>query len=191
MVYDAIIDETDLSEITMESCAQKTYSYVSFTYDSEDDDAKKEAKSNAQAFLEAALLSSSGLEGAAEDQDLTVSSGSYGVDDEDVDEAIQTAADELAEGEIAKQIVKTDDAFYVIRLDSNYDEDATQTEYDSQISTAKQNHYSEVYEGYQEESTFDYDEKMWEKIQFNDLFTFEEASGDATDASADASGDVQ
>lgn len=50
-----------------------------------------------------------------------------GSTDDTLDEAVQDAALELKDGEVADSVIEGDDGYYVVRLDKMLDEDATET----------------------------------------------------------------
>lgn len=196
-VYNAIIAETDVT-VTDEDAACRTFSYVTIdTTGTTDDDGNTVAYTDdelASIKSDAANLASSAASGdfdtVMSDAGDTVSTYSYAADEDTMDEAVISAADALSEGEVSG-VIETDDALYILRLDSAYDADASATHKEELISDQQQAHYEDVYSGYQEESDFTVNEKVWNKVNFDNLFSLVETdtSGDASsDASANASG---
>ena len=190
-MYDAIVADVD-TNVPDEECAQKTFSYVRVSKTasaaSDEDDAEEktdeqkaaEAKEKAQKILNAALLGSQEdpLEAAAKDNDASKLTCSYGVSDLNEDdnstylelEALE-AAEKLGEGEYAKNLIETDNYFYIIRMDRLFDEEATEQERESIISDRRQDLYEETLDGYKESADWTINEKVWESVNFDTIYT--------------------
>ena len=122
--------DTDVSD---EEANERGYSYVKIDtdgYTDDDsnyveytDDEKAELETTAQALAEACQ---DDFDGAITDAGYTVSTGTYAADDESLDEEVVTALDALSEGEVS-DLVTTDSAYYILRLDTECDEEATET----------------------------------------------------------------
>lgn len=166
---DAVVADTD--------AAQRTFSYVMVstvgTTDAdgntveltEEEIAAKKAE--AQAIIDAATASGD-FDTAVTDAGLTVSSASYGKDDDaGMDAAVITAADALAEG-ATSQIVETDNGYYVLHLVSALDEEQTEARRAEIISERQETLYSDTYTQWQEASEITVDEKVWNKITFDE-----------------------
>ena len=192
-MYDAIVADVD-TNVPDEECAQKTFSYVrvsktaSTASDEDADDAEEktdeqkaaEAKEKAQKILDAALLGSQEdpLEAAAKDNDASKLTCSYGTSDLNEDdnstylelEALE-AAEKLGEGEYAKNLIETDNYFYIIRMDRLFDEEATAQERESIISDREHDLYEETVDGYKESADWTINEKVWETVNFDTIYT--------------------
>lgn len=203
---DAIVADVDRN-VPDEECAQKSISYVRVSKtagasgDAEDGQEKdekqaaKEAEEKAQKILDAAMLGSQKdpLEAAAEANDASVLTCSYGKADleksEDstppIDlEAIQ-AADKLDEKELSKNLIETDGYYYIVRMDSLFDEEATENERKSIISVRENDRYTEVVDGYKESAEWTVNEKVWEPVNFETIYT-KAQSNPVNDAGAGA-----
>ena len=86
-----------------------------------------------------------------------------------MDENVIKAADGLKEGEIS-DLITTDEYYYVIRLDSEFDEEKTAAKKESLINQKKSDYYTEVCDGYKEKATFEIHEGNWAKVKFDRLF---------------------
>lgn len=198
-MYDAIVADTD-TNVSDEECAQKTFSYVRVSKTASGDDAEEkaeeqaaaEAKETAEKILAAAQTGSSEdpLETAAEDNDANKSTCSYGSGDLDEDDNstyleldVLQAADALADGEYAKELVETDSYYYVIRMDDTDDQEAAERERESIISDRKTALYQETVSGYKESAQWSVDEDVWKSVNFDTLFT---KVHDETDTQTDA-----
>lgn len=201
-MYDAIVADAD-TNVSDEECAQKIFSYVrisktaSSSDDSDDEEtdeetAAAEAKETAQKILTAALTGSQDdpLEAAAEDNDANMSSCSYGSADLDEDEnstylelEVLEAAEALDEGELAKELIETDSYYYIIRMDSLFDEEATENERQSIIEERQEALYDETVDAYKEAADWTINDDVWEPVNFDTIFT--KASSETADDTAD------
>lgn len=191
------------TEVSDEEAAQKTISYVKVdsasTTDEEGntveytDEEKEALKVEVDAFAAGAK---SDLDKAAEDAGYTVSTYSYGDNDESysLDDAVIEAANKLKDGEIS-EVITTDDAFYVVRMDSTFDEEKTESKKESIVEQRKDDHYTEVCDGYKEDAKYEVNEDEWAKVKFDKLFTFkqEETTEDTaeTEETTDSTEDTE
>lgn len=139
-----------------------------------------EAKKKAQEILDAALTGSQEdpLQAAADDKDASVSTCSYGASDLDEEEnstsmepEVLQAAEKLKEGEFAKRLIETDSYFYVLRMDSLFDQDATDKKRASIISGREDELYESTVNGYKEAAEWVVDEKVWEPVNFDTIYS--------------------
>lgn len=175
---EAIQEETEIT-VTEEDAAQRTFSYIKVATSGTDssgnkieytEDELKDLEAEVKTFAEGAKED---FDTAATDKGYTVSTYSYGEDEETMDEAVITAADALKEGEVSEMIT-AEDGYYVIRLDSEYDEKATATKLENLIEEQKSEHYDDVTKAYVEEASFELNEDEWKKVKFNRLFSIAE-----------------
>lgn len=197
---DAIVADVD-TNVPDEDCAQKTFSYVrvsktaSSSSDSEDAEEKTdeekaaEAKEKADKILSAAQLGSEEdpLKAAAEDNDANMSTCAYG--DADLSEEDNTtylelevlqAAEKLGEGEFAKNLIETDSYYYVIRMDSLFDEEATENERKSIIADREDTLYDETVDGYKEAADWTVNDDVWALVNFDIIYTKAQTQTDTT-----------
>lgn len=174
-MYDAILEASTVT-VTDEEAAQRTYSYIQVSTTSTTDSdgnsvdlTDEEKEQLASDMAEYATVAKADFEGAAEEKGYTVSTQSYGSDNT-LDETLVTAADALKEGEVS-ELITTDSYYYVIRLDKEYDEEATEEKRASLLETKKQEEYESICDGYVEEAEFELNEKEWAKVKFNRLFS--------------------
>lgn len=201
----AIHAEVD-TEVSDEEAAQKKISYVqaaiNSTTDEEGnkvdytDEEKAENKQKIETFQKSAK---DDFEGAAETAGYTASTATFGDNDESytLDDSVIEAAKKLKEGEIS-EVITTDDNYYVVRLDSMFDEEATENKKNSIVTDRKNDHYTEVCDKYKEGVKYEINEEEWAKVKFDELFSIkatEEAEDDAQtegtsdDAQAEDGGD--
>lgn len=195
----AITDTID-KNVSDEECAQKTFSYVKFdkSDDSSADTTAQETPSDPKADAEAFLKDADDMESAAEKAEYTVSKCSYGAGDLSEDDNstsmeldVLKAADKLKDGELAKDLVETDSAYYVIRMDSTDDKDAAETKKNSILSQRRNEKYDEVLEGYKEGCKWEINEEAWEQVNFDELYTIKSSKSDtaADDGSTGSTAD--
>ena len=91
------------------------------------------------------------------------------------------AAEKLGEGEFAKSLIETDTYYYVIRMDSLFDQDATDRKRASIISDREDELYNSTVDGYKEAADWSVDEKVWEAVNFDTIYTKAKAQTDATE----------
>lgn len=190
---EAIYAEVD-TEVSDEEAAQKTISYVQVACNSttndegETVDYTEEEKANIKQQVEDFRDSAAeDFESAAESAGYTVSNASFGDNDESytLDDSVIEAAKKLSDGDIS-EVITTDDNFYVVRMDSTFDKDATEQKKKSIVTDRRSDHYTEVCDGYREEAKLELNEDEWAKVKFDELFsikqTEEEDVSDETQA---------
>lgn len=193
------------TNVTDEEAAQKKISYVQVGCKSKTDEngetvdytdeEKENIKKEVEAFQAAAA---DDFETAAENAGYTASEATFGDNDESytLDDAVIEAAKKLKEGEIS-EVISTDDNYYVVRMESAFDEEATENKKKSIVTDRKNDHYTEVLDGYKENVKYELNEEEWAKVKFEELFSIkvtqtEEASeeadnGEASDGTEDSS----
>lgn len=192
---EAIKAEAD-TNVSDEEAAQRTFSYMKIdlkNYTDEDGNTQEyteeELENVKQTAQEAAAAAAEDFDAASETYSYDIKTYSYGSDEESEEDggfcdAVITAADEMKEGDVSGLIEGTD-CYYIVRLDSEYDEEATEKKRESIISTRQDEHYTEVTDGYLEEAEFEINEKEWEKVKFDNIFTAPAAEDDDTSAAAE------
>ena len=173
-VSNVIKESADIT-VTKEDAAQRTitYAYIgSVTYKDASgktgyytDDQKKDLKAKAEALTKATDLKTEGEAAGA-----TIKTTSYGKDDTTLNEAVIKAADKLSEGEISPVVEVGNDGYYVIRLDSAYDEEAKEKVIPTLEEKKRDEYLKSVLKGWKKEITWTTDKKEWEKVQFDTFF---------------------
>lgn len=170
-------------EVSDEEANMRGYSMVSINiageYDSSytnyteyTDDEVAEITSNAEKMAEALKVGGESvtLESVAEEFGYSVTTGTYDADNTTLAENVKTTLDGLAVGEVSG-LLTTDDALYFVRLDTETDETATETNRNSIITERENTLYTEVLEGWQTDDGWKLDEKKLEQIKFKNNFT--------------------
>lgn len=193
------------TNVTDEEAAQKKISYVQVGCKSKTDEngetvdytdeEKENIKKEVEAFQAAAA---DDFKTAAENAGYTASEATFGDNDESytLDDAVIEAAKKLKEGEIS-EVISADDNYYVVRMESAFDEEATENKKKSIVTDRKNDHYTEVLDGYKENVKYELNEEEWAKVKFDELFSIkvtqtEEASdeadsGETSDGAEDSS----
>lgn len=170
---------------------EKEYQQMAFSYASvrvsgdnlTDDDIKKN-KENIQKFFDkvkedpTADFSTLGDEIST---DMTATSGTCPTYEEGDDSAangdaypddVRNALRKLEEGELNSEIIKTDSIWYVVRLDSKDDENATDSKKESLTSTKKDDFYNDTTDGWVKKADIKEESKLIKKIKITDNHSF-------------------
>ncbi len=91
-------------------------------------------------------------------------------DDTVMGEDVIKAAQSLSEGQMS-DVIETDDAYYVIRLDKKYDKTASEAKKQELINDKVTDYYEDILEGWKAKITFTVDEENWKKVKFEDRFS--------------------
>jgi len=175
-MHNRIKEDADV-EVTDEEAAQRTFSYVTISTaahtdeDSNTVEYTEEEKADLKKKAED-IASAEDFDTAVTDGGYTTSTASYGsAEDEDAsfDKAVLEAADALKEGEVSP-VIETESAYYVLRLDSEHDEEASASKKESLISEKEEAYYDDIVSGWKEKATWTINEKEWEKVTFEDRF---------------------
>lgn len=165
--YDAIIADAD-TEVSDEEAAQKTFSYYYIKLSDEDttDDEEADAKALEELAAEVAEAAQTDFDGVADTYGLTMNSHSFGSQEDSFAEEVLEAADALEEGEVSELITTEGGANYVIRLDSAFDEEATESRKSEIVSERQSDLYTEIVDGYKEAASWEVDEELLTQIAF-------------------------
>lgn len=176
-MHDRIIQDANV-EVTDEEAAQRTFSYlyIDSTGYTDDESNRVEYTEEEKADLKTtaeAIAKADNFDTAVTDSGYTLSTLSYGsAEDEDatMDTAVLEAADKLKEGQVS-DVVETDSAYYVVRLDSEHDEEATASKKETLISQKEEDYFEDIVDGWKEKASWKLNEDEWAKVTFKDHFT--------------------
>ncbi len=176
------IEATADGQLSIEDYSRRTFTYIAISIaDYTDDDGEtvsytdEEIAAMSATIEEFIAAAAEDYETALEDYGFTAYTYSYGEDEESEEDggfadAVIEVADTLSEGEVSG-VIESGDYLFAIRLDSEDDQDAAQDALDTATATLASEIYTEVTEGYQEESDFTVITKLWKKVRFTTLFT--------------------
>ncbi|MDD3218623.1 MAG: hypothetical protein PHR50_05575 [Lachnospiraceae bacterium] len=199
------------TEVSDEEAAQTTVTYVQLstagTTDEEGntvdmtDDEKAALKDQAVQIIEkinaTGDVANADMDALAKEvgESLAATTTSYGSDDETLDDALKTAVGSMADGQLNGDVVEGTDAYYVLRLDKTFDEEATATKKESIVSERKTDAYTALVDEWKEADGVKVNDKVWDKVVLNDNISFTmadvtEPAEETTEEPADATGDA-
>ena len=129
------------------------------------------------------------------DESLSSSTATYSTneDDEDssLDAEVMKAAKELTEdGQLASDVIEGSDGYYVVRMDSVFDKDSTQTKKDSIVKERKQKAYDKLLKKWAKKTKISVNKKVWKTVTLTDedVYSFKQAdtSSETTDSTDSA-----
>lgn len=214
-MFDPMVADVD-DKVSDDEAQQTTVTYVRVEGESEDEEQAEEIvsedeqkkvdpKEKAQQILDEVLATADAdMDAIAKDVDESLSATETHFtanppekkDDEDEDnniggvpQAVQDVVKDLADGEVAGELVEEDGAYYVVRLEKAFDEEATEEEKDSIIEERKQDMYDGIIEDWKEEADIQVDKKVIKtlKVTANRKFSLkqEEPKEEETEEAAE------
>ena len=186
-------EATSETEAASEAASEET-SEDTTESETEESAEKKETRETVQGIIDA-VQGGETLEDAvkAADESKSLTSYSYGADEETLNENLKNAADALSDGEIASEPVEGENGFYVVQMVSTFDRDATDQKKEEIIKDRKKELYDNKIADWDTES-FDINEKVWDKVTFEEIFTLkqeETESETGTESASEASTDTE
>ena len=185
-------------EVSDEEAAQKAMRYVYFSFTSTDDegnavdmtdDEKEALRADAKNLADRV---SAGEDMAAVAEEMGQESTDATFDEEDTapnEELIAAVNAFTTEGECTEPI-ESEGGIYVAQLTSLLDREATDQEKSNIIADRQQEQYDSLLEEWRNATTIEVDEKVWDKVDFNEvgvtIVTPEEETGDSGSTSDDS-----
>lgn len=174
-----VMDKDVDTEVSDEEAAQKTFSYVKVSKTAVKDGKKTEYTEDEKAELKSkveklAKDAKEDFEKAVEEAEYKVSTYSYGSDESSFAEAVISEADKMENGEVSG-LLEDEDNYYVIRMDSTFDEKATAEKKEEIIKERQDEHFTEVCKEYKEKAEYEVNESEWKKVKFDELFKMKQA----------------
>ena len=181
-------------EISDDEINQSTFSYVKLETSTTDDEGNTTELSaeeiSALAQTAYYISKSSDFDAAVEAAGLTASTQSFTTaedpaEDESMAEEIIATAQGLSEGEISNVIEVDGEGYYVLRMDKTFDEEATADKKTEVHDEKVDEYYDGVLEEWKAAITWTVDEKQWEKVTYDTLFTAAESEETTEDTSTE------
>lgn len=126
---------------------------------------------------------------------VTTSQTTFGADDESLDEALKSAAESLSDGQTASEIIEGEDAYYVLRMDSVLDREATDSQKETIVEERQAEAYNDLLDTWVEESDISV-KSAWKKLEVTDydLYTMtvdseEETASDGSTSEEETAAD--
>ena len=197
-IHDPLVADVD-TNVSDEEAQQSSFTYVSISTADLSDDEIKTKKEDAQKILDAMTKDpTADMSETAQSVDKSYSAltGSFDAnvqdsdDKEDEDASASSYPDEvldvlrtLNDGEVGPDVIETDSAYYVVRLDKKNDETATKNKKESIINTRKDNLYTETTDKWLEDADVTVDKKVLKtlKIKDNHKYTIATATPEVTE----------
>lgn len=177
-VYDDRAATID-TEVDPDLVAQKRVGYVmsslAGTTDEEGnvteltEEERGEKKTQMEALL-AAAKESGDLSGAADAQGMNYSTLTYGQEGSTLDEAVESAADALAEGEIS-DLIEAEESYYIVCLESAFDEEATESARQNELSQRERDAYDNWYTPLLEGTEITTNDERIQMLTFDRIFS--------------------
>lgn len=174
-MYKAMTADVD-TNVSDEEAAQKKMQYVSFpfTKTAEDgtksemnDEEKKALKEEALSYLEGAKKADD-LSEYTKEKEYQLNDAAFDAKTTTVAEEVIKAADALKEGEFS-ELIETKDGYYVVKLVSEFDRDATDAKKETIVSQRKQTKVQELEQAWLKEAKIKEHKSVWKQISFEDL----------------------
>ena len=182
------------TNVSDEEAAQKKMQYVLFSTKTKgsdgnstdmSDDEKAEVKKKAEDFQK----------DAASAEDFSVFATAVGASATDLtfdsdttspNEDLIKAADKLKEGEVT-DVIEADNGYYVAKVVSLLDRDATDTKKESIVSQRKSDQYQSICKKWKKKTDIKVHKKVWNTISFADQGVTVKSTTEDTDTSSDSS----
>lgn len=186
-------------EVSDEEAAQKAMKYVFFSYTSTDDsgnsttlsdDEKEGLKTDAQSLADR-VKAGEDISAVAEEMGQTAYDLTFDSESTSPNEDLIAAVDAFeTEGETT-DVIEADDGLYVGQLTSLLDRDATDQKKASIVEQRRQDQYDSLLEEWRNSTDISIDDKVWEKVDFEDtgvtIITSETEKTSSDDSSTDGS----
>lgn len=156
------------------------------------DEEKQAKKDQAQAVLDKVKASrdvaSADMDALAKevDENLNAVDTTFGEDDSLVDDKVKEAARTLTDGALYGEVIEGENGYYVVRMDSVLDREATDQEKESIVNQRKQEAYSELLESWEKETKLTVDKKEWEKVKLTDSDQYTIKQPETTDTTEES-----
>ena len=126
--------------------------------------AQEEAKKKAEAFQKA-VKEGADFAKTAKEKELEVKTMTFDEETTTPDEGLMTKANKLGEGEVS-EVIETDSGYYVLKVTSLLDREATDAEKESIAEERKEKQYKDLCEEWKKDVKIEVNEKVWDKISF-------------------------
>lgn len=191
-MHDEIVKDVD-TNVTDEEAQQTTltYSKVSYEKDAADEEKAKQ-KEVAQQILDEILATADAdmkeIAKGIDEKSVTINIHFSANDEEDdtVNDDLRNAVEGLKDGEVNSSLVEGENCYYIVRLEKQFDEDATETKKESIITEREKELYEETVEDWMEAVTVEEDKEVLStlKITGSDAFV-EKQTGNTAEEEAE------
>ena len=209
-MYDPMVADVDNNVEDSEAAQSRiTYCRIDISDTQNDDgtttpltDEEKQAKKDqAQAILDQLQASadpaSADMDAIAQgvSEDLSAVDNTFGDDDTLLDDKLKEAARTLQDGQVYGEVVEGENAYFVVRMDSVLDREATDQQKESIVSDRQQEAYNDLLSQWKDETDITVNDKEWEKVTLTDTeqFTIKQAETEesAEDTAEGSTGETE
>lgn len=187
-MYNPMIADVD-TEVTEEEAAQTTISYLKLSFVETDDEGnttelsdeeKEERKAAVQEGLDEMLAAEDSseldLNAVAEElhEDMVASASlsfsTYNPEEDTtvIDSAVKESVAGLEDGAIVDHVVEGEDAYYAVRVELAYDEEASESAKESIVSERQYNAYNDLITQWKDAADYKIDEELWDSLELSD-----------------------
>lgn len=111
------------------------------------------------------------------DEEMRAYDTTFDSEDTLLDEKVKEAAVTLTkDGQVYEKVVEGEDSYFVVRMDSMLDREATDQEKENIVNQRKQEAYNKLLEGWEKDAKITVNEKEWKKAKLtdNDQYTIKQ-----------------
>ena len=162
---------------SMEDAAQKAITYMDVNYSTKYDDEGNEVEISSEDKAEItsamegfAKESPENLEAAAEALEYKTLSVTFGDDDSVTPDIVKNAVAELEVGQMSK-LLDDGERYYIVRYDSEYDEEATKQHLEDMNLSVELEEYNKKVDEWKNSVSWTMDQDLWDQVKFDILFT--------------------
>ena len=160
------------------------------------DEEKQEKKDQAQALLDKLQASadpaSADMDALAKEvnEDLNAVDNTFGDDDTLLDDKLKEAAKTLQDGQVYGEVVEGENAYFVVRMDSVLDREATDAEKENIVSERQQNAYNDLLNQWKDDADITVNNREWDKVTLTDNEQYTIKQPETEDTTEDSSTDA-
>ncbi len=160
------------------------------------DEEKQEKKDQAQALLDKLQASadpaSADMDALAKEvnEDLNAVDNTFGDDDTLLDDNLKEAAKTLQDGQVYGEVVEGENAYFVVRMDSVLDREATDAEKENIVSERQQNAYNDLLNQWKDDADITVNNREWDKVTLTDNEQYTIKQPETEDTTEDSSTDA-
>ena len=160
------------------------------------DEEKQEKKDQAQALLDKLQASadpaSADMVALAKEvnEDLNAVDNTFGDDDTLLDDKLKEAAKTLQDGQVYGEVVEGENAYFVVRMDSVLDREATDAEKENIVSERQQNAYNDLLDQWKDDADITVNNREWDKVTLTDNEQYTIKQPETEDTTEDSSTDA-
>ena len=160
------------------------------------DEEKQEKKDQAQALLDKLQASadpaSADMDALAKEvnEDLNAVDNTFGDDDTLLDDNLKEAARTLQDGQVYGEVVEGENAYFVVRMDSVLDREATDAEKENIVSERQQDAYNDLLDQWKDDADITVNNKEWNKVTLTDNEQYTIKQPETEDTTEDRSTDA-